>query len=59
VLAGFERLLAMGTPLLIGLALLAVVSAVAGYVLVHLLWRIPAYLRLRRIRLRRSPSQSA
>ena len=59
VLAGFERLLAMGTPLLIGLALLSVVSAVAGYVLVHLLWRIPAYLRLRRIRLRRSLRQSA
>lgn len=53
VLAGFDHLLSMGPPLLIGLALLAVVSAVAGYFLVHLLWRIPAYLRLRRRRLRR------
>lgn len=53
VLAGFEHLLSLGPPLLIGLALLAVVSAVAGYFLVHLLWRIPAYLRLRRRRLRR------
>lgn len=53
VLAGIDRLLAMGPPLFIGLALLAVVSAVVGYFLVHLLWRIPAYLRLRRRRLRR------
>ncbi len=53
ILAGIDHLLAMGPPLLIGLALLAVVSAVGGYFLVHLLWRIPAYLRLRRSRMRR------
>lgn len=50
VMAGLDQVLAMGTPLLVGLALLAVVSAAAGYFLVHLLWRIPAYLRLRRLR---------
>ncbi len=56
VLAGFDHLLSLGPPLLIGLALLAVVSAIGGYVLVHLLWRIPAYLRLRRSRMRRKPA---
>jgi uncharacterized protein (DUF2062 family) len=59
VLAGLDRVLAMGPPLLIGLALLAVVSAIAGYFLVHLLWRIPAYLRLRRSRLRRKQAKAA
>ncbi len=53
LLAGVQHLLAMGPPLFVGLALLAVVSAACGYLLVHLLWRIPAYLRLRRSRLRR------
>lgn len=59
VLAGFHHLLAMGPPLFLGLALLAVVSAVSGYVLVNLLWRIPAYLRLRRSRLRRRSPRGA
>ena len=59
VLAGIDHLLAMGPPLFIGLALLAVVSAVAGYFLVHLLWRIPVYLRLRRSRMRRKPAGPA
>lgn len=50
MMAGLDQVLAMGAPLLVGLALLAVVSAAVGYFLVHLLWRIPAYLRLRRLR---------
>jgi uncharacterized protein (DUF2062 family) len=52
VQAGIDHLLSLGLPLLIGLAVLAVTSAVLGYVLVHLLWRLPAYLRLRRSRRR-------
>ncbi len=50
LVANLDQVLAMGTPLIVGLALLAVVSAMVGYFLVHLLWRIPAYLRLRRLR---------
>ncbi len=52
VQAGIDHLLSMGLPLFVGLAVLAVSSAILGYVLVHLLWRIPAYLRLRRSRRR-------
>ncbi len=47
-LQGFGRLLEMGEPLLIGLAVLAVTGAVAGYLGVNALWRLPAYARLRR-----------
>lgn len=56
LVAGIEQLVALGTPLFVGLALLAVASAAGGYLLVHLLWRIPVYLRLRRSRLRRRSS---
>ncbi|MCU0841815.1 MAG: DUF2062 domain-containing protein [Thiobacillaceae bacterium] len=53
LMQGFGSLLSMGTPLLVGLAFLAVVTAAGGYLLVNLLWRIPAYLRMRRSRQRR------
>ncbi|WP_313953108.1 DUF2062 domain-containing protein [Accumulibacter sp.] len=55
---GFDALMAMGQPLLIGLAVLAVVSATVGYLLVNVLWRGAALLRLRRRRaLQRSPGE--
>lgn len=50
ILLGFDNLLSMGQPLLVGLIFLAVVCSAGGYVLVNLLWRLPAYLRLRRSR---------
>ncbi|MCS6786033.1 MAG: DUF2062 domain-containing protein [Thiobacillaceae bacterium] len=50
--AGLDYVLSLGPPLAAGLALLAVASAALGYFLVHLLWRLPAYARLRR-RMRR------
>lgn len=46
---GFSTVLAMAPPLLVGLLILAVLFALGGYVLVHLLWRLPAYLRLLRL----------
>lgn len=47
---GFDNLLNIGQPLLIGLAVLAVTGAVGGYLVVNLLWRLQAYIRLRRQR---------
>jgi len=50
---GFQALLAMGPPLALGLAVMAVACAVGGYFLVQGLWRLPAYLRLQRRQSRR------
>ncbi len=45
---GFDGLLALGQPLLIGLVVLAVGSAAGGYLLVNAFWRGAAWMRLRR-----------
>ncbi len=44
----WEWLVALGEPLLIGLAVLAVVLPVAGYVIVRLLWRLAVVWRWHR-----------
>jgi hypothetical protein len=53
IVEGFQALMAMGQPLVVGLLVLAVVFAVAGYFLVQAMWRLPAYLRLQRRQARR------
>jgi len=49
----FDTMMAMGQPLLVGLVILAILFAVLGYFTVDWLWRLPAYLRLRRLRRQR------
>jgi len=53
IIEGFQALLAMGQPLIVGLSVLGVVFALSGYFLVQGLWRLPAYLRLVRRQSRR------
>jgi hypothetical protein len=47
-----EKLTAMGEPLLVGLSIMATVSAVLCYVAVVAVWRLPGLLRLARQRRR-------
>lgn len=53
---GFDGLLALGQPLLIGLVILAITSAAGGYLLVNAFWRGAAWIRLRRQRQSRANS---
>jgi len=55
LIEGFQALLVMGQPLLVGLSVLGVGFAVGGYFLIQGLWRLPAYLRLARRQSRRMP----
>jgi uncharacterized protein (DUF2062 family) len=48
----FDKVQAIGMPLAIGLCVMAVVSAVVGYVLVNAIWHLHARLRWRKRRLR-------
>lgn len=57
LMQGFDTLFSMGEPLLVGLSILAAVFSTAGYLLVHALWRAPAYLRLYRRRAGSSKQQ--
>jgi len=45
-----DSLTSLGAPLMTGMGVLAIASAIIGYGTVHALWRLPAWLRLRRRR---------
>lgn len=51
----WERLHALGRPLLIGLAIMAVLLSVASYVAIELLWRVSTILAWRRRARERRP----
>ena len=54
----FEWALSLGKPLAMGLVVLAVGLAIAGYVIVHLAWRAHVVLAWRRRKARRAESKS-
>jgi uncharacterized protein (DUF2062 family) len=56
--ASFEWMLSLGKPLAVGLVVLAVGLAVAGYVIVQLAWRVHVVLAWRRRKARRAGSDS-
>jgi uncharacterized protein (DUF2062 family) len=58
ILASFEWMLSLGKPLAVGLAVLAVGLAIAGYVVVQLAWRVHVVLAWRRRKARRAGSKS-
>lgn len=54
-----ERLMAMGKPLLLGLSIMATVSAVLCYLGVMAVWRLPGLLRLLRQRRRNAQRRAS
>ena len=56
--ASFEWMLSLGKPLAVGLVVLAVGLAIAGYVVVQLAWRAQVVLAWRRRRAKRAEKDS-